>query len=201
MTLFVIFLLPETKGKDLENTFRTFQAHWFWRSRSRVRLPAHKCVHGCVCMGVYACMLSRAFAAHQHTPACRAAVACLVWICTSARSSGHTQTHACVAVTCSRPTRHDLCAWVPTSSSTVTARLHARAAELLHVLLTSSDSHACCRCQVLRCTAWRCREQGLRLLPQLARLCDLKFAACSGPAPLQADRISAGARGALYGAA
>lgn len=27
MTLWTIFLLPETKGKDLENTFRTFQTH------------------------------------------------------------------------------------------------------------------------------------------------------------------------------
>ncbi|KAK9813801.1 hypothetical protein WJX73_010313 [Symbiochloris irregularis] len=36
MTLWTIFLLPETKGKDLENTFRTFQTHPFWSKFSRV---------------------------------------------------------------------------------------------------------------------------------------------------------------------
>ena len=29
MTSWVIIFLPETKGKDLENTFRTFQEHWY----------------------------------------------------------------------------------------------------------------------------------------------------------------------------
>lgn len=37
MTLWVVFFLPETKGRDLESTFRAFQEHWFWKSNSRVR--------------------------------------------------------------------------------------------------------------------------------------------------------------------
>ena len=37
MTLFVIILLPETKNKDLENTFRLFQLHWFWSRTTSVK--------------------------------------------------------------------------------------------------------------------------------------------------------------------
>ena len=37
MTLWAAFFLPETKGRDLESTFRAFQEHWFWKTHSRVR--------------------------------------------------------------------------------------------------------------------------------------------------------------------
>ena len=37
MTLFVIILLPETKNKDLENTYRLFQQHWFWTRLTNVK--------------------------------------------------------------------------------------------------------------------------------------------------------------------
>lgn len=36
MTAWVIIFLPETRGKDLENVFKLFQEHWFWRSRTKV---------------------------------------------------------------------------------------------------------------------------------------------------------------------
>ena len=37
MTLWTIIFLPETKGSDLENTFRLFQTHWFWGSKTAVK--------------------------------------------------------------------------------------------------------------------------------------------------------------------
>ena len=36
MVAFVWLLLPETRGRALENTFREFQAHWFWSRHSDV---------------------------------------------------------------------------------------------------------------------------------------------------------------------
>ena len=47
MMLWTIFFLPETKGSDLENTFRLFQNHWFWGKHTAVgevhnmSLPEH----------------------------------------------------------------------------------------------------------------------------------------------------------------
>ena len=48
MTTWVIVFLPETKGSDLENTFRLFQNHWFWGKKTAVgqvhsmQLPSHE---------------------------------------------------------------------------------------------------------------------------------------------------------------
>ena len=36
MVAFVVLLLPETKGHDLEHTFRAFQHHWFWSRHSDI---------------------------------------------------------------------------------------------------------------------------------------------------------------------
>ena len=36
MVAFVVLLLPETKGQDLEHTFKAFQTHWFWSRHSDI---------------------------------------------------------------------------------------------------------------------------------------------------------------------
>ena len=36
MVTFVVLLLPETKGQDLEHTFKAFQSHWFWSKHSDI---------------------------------------------------------------------------------------------------------------------------------------------------------------------
>lgn len=47
MGTWTILFLPETKGSDLENTFRLFQNHWFWGKKTAVgqihsvELPSH----------------------------------------------------------------------------------------------------------------------------------------------------------------
>ena len=32
----VLLFLPETRGKDLEATFRAFQHHWFWKRHTGI---------------------------------------------------------------------------------------------------------------------------------------------------------------------